>query len=174
MEKRRNILLQMLKNVGFLTALFFSKFNSFCYIDFYFSQNSWDCRTAANFFQHLWIISTLFSVSSYTYSSNLRLLHNSEINVLCTYTFLEQQISASLALKSPQEFRHWLLTLVQFLVQQGKTIDKRINLNSSRCLPSIWYALSHFRWIEEITFNMRRITGSVSQIREGGWFDISK
>jgi hypothetical protein len=29
-------------------------------------------------------------------------------------------MSAALVLKSAQEFRHWLLTMVQFLLQQGK------------------------------------------------------
>lgn len=56
---------------------------------------------------------------SFSYNNHSRLLQNPEMSALCTYTFLEQQISASLVLKSAQEFRHWLLTMVQFLLQQG-------------------------------------------------------
>lgn len=67
------------------------------------------------------ILRMLFvSDCSYNFSYSSRVLQNTDVNVQCTYTFLEQQISAALILNSAQEFRHWLLTMVQFLLQQGR------------------------------------------------------
>ncbi|XP_065200302.1 protein HIRA [Planococcus citri] len=63
---------------------------------------------------------------SLSFNNSSRLLQNTDINVLCTYTFLEQQISAALALKSATEFKHWLLTLVQFLLNQGESRRLRL------------------------------------------------
>ncbi|XP_050526168.1 protein HIRA homolog [Daktulosphaira vitifoliae] len=51
------------------------------------------------------------------YKPNLILKGNEEITSLCSKAFLEQQMSAALALESDKEYKYWLLTFVSFLTE---------------------------------------------------------
>lgn len=48
----------------------------------------------------------------------------SELAPLCTLSYLDSQVSASLALGSQQEYKFWLLAQARFLVQRG--LEKRL------------------------------------------------
>jgi len=61
----------------------------------------------------------LSNMQAYTskYKSNLGLKNTEEIKELCSRAFLEQQMSAALALESEEEYKYWLLTYVSFLTE---------------------------------------------------------
>jgi len=51
------------------------------------------------------------------YKSNLDFKNTEGISELCSKAFLEQQMSAALALESEEEYKYWLLTYVSFLTE---------------------------------------------------------
>nr|XP_024218249.1 protein HIRA-like isoform X3 [Halyomorpha halys] len=75
----------------------------------------------------------------------------SELAPLCTLTYLDSQLSASLALGSQQEYKFWLLAQARFLVQRG--LEKRLKRLCEELLGpthSSWSHTSSSNWQEEI------------------------
>ncbi|XP_047097775.1 protein HIRA-like isoform X1 [Schistocerca piceifrons] len=62
-------------------------------------------------------------------STASRLLNGANVGPLCTITFLEQQLSACVALNSPKEYHSWLMCLARFLIQEGLESKLRLICN---------------------------------------------
>lgn len=62
-------------------------------------------------------LSVMQSYSS-KYKSNLNFKDDEGISELCSKSFLEQQMSAALALESDKEYKYWLMAYVSFLTER--------------------------------------------------------
>jgi len=67
----------------------------------------------------------VMQVYSSKYESNLGVKDTEGISELCSKTFLEQQMSAALALESDKEYKYWLLAYVSFLTDREDSVRLR-------------------------------------------------
>lgn len=70
------------------------------------------------------------------YSSNLDFKNTEDISELCSKSFLEQQMSAALALESEKEYKYWLMAYVSFLTEKE-------DCKQLRCLCQDLLGVSH-------------------------------
>lgn len=80
-------------------------------------------------------LSVMQSYSS-KYKSNVNFKDDEGISELCSKSFLEQQMSAALALESDKEYKYWLMAYVSFLTE-------REDSNRLRCLCQELLGVSH-------------------------------